>query len=52
MSDKIYLGWLDIVRNRVRIRAKLQQKITTTAEPFFMQILRDLFNLKDQIKKE
>jgi len=33
MSDRIYLGWSDIVRNRVRI--KLEQKITTTAEPFF-----------------
>ena len=32
---------------------KLEQKIATTAEPFFLvQILRDLFNLKDQIKKE
>jgi hypothetical protein len=32
---------------------KLEQKIETTAEPFFfMQILRDFFNLKDQIKKE
>jgi hypothetical protein len=30
----------------------LEQKIATAAEPFFlMQILRDLFNLKDQIKK-
>jgi len=29
------------------------KKITTAAEPFFLvQILRDLFNLKDQIKKE
>jgi hypothetical protein len=44
----------------VRYRTKLSQnrslswnqKITTAAELFFLvQILRDLFNLKDQIKR-
>ena len=44
----------------VRYRTKLSQnqslswnqKIATAAEPFFLeQILRDLFNLKDQIKR-
>jgi len=32
---------------------KLEQKIVTAAEPIFLvQIMRDLSNLKDQIKKE
>jgi hypothetical protein len=55
MSLMTAYGWNSRILHEVKLESKpkFEQKIKTAAESVFLvQILRDLSNLKNQIKKE